>query len=144
MKRYFFLVLLVGFFLKGNSSFAQKKPLGGMSEKATQALLQSGPMVGYSEMKEVGLWVQTTKATTVKFKYWPKGHKDSANYTTEVKSDEDHAFAVTLIADKVLPSKTYEYAVFLRGSEVNRPYPLQFKSQELWQHRKPVPDLLLP
>gem|GEM_PF-6823568 len=37
-------------------------------------LLQSGPMVGYSEMKEVLLWVQTKSSAKVKFAYWEKGN----------------------------------------------------------------------
>ena len=32
------------------------------------AQIKNGPMVGYSEMKEVMLWVQTEKAAKVKFK----------------------------------------------------------------------------
>jgi alkaline phosphatase D len=36
------------------------------------AQIQSGPMVGYSEMKEVMLWVQTQKPSKVKFVYWDK------------------------------------------------------------------------
>ena len=43
---------------------------------AQQSLLQSGPMLGYSEMREVMLWVQTKEAAEVQFVYWPKGKVD--------------------------------------------------------------------
>lgn len=36
-------------------------------------LLQSGPMLGYSEMKEVLLWVQTKSPAKVQFAYWETG-----------------------------------------------------------------------
>jgi len=34
--------------------------------------LQSGPMVGYSNMREVMLWVQTRDSAKVIFRYWEK------------------------------------------------------------------------
>jgi len=40
---------------------------------AQTSLLQSGPMVGYSDIKEVALWVQATEAAEVKIVYWEKG-----------------------------------------------------------------------
>ena len=38
-----------------------------------QAQIKSGPMLGYSEMKEVLVWVQTEKSADVTIQYWEKG-----------------------------------------------------------------------
>ncbi|MDW8296496.1 MAG: alkaline phosphatase family protein, partial [Raineya sp.] len=61
----FFLLLVQGVFSQAN-------------------LLQSGPMVGYSEMKEVLLWVQTKSSAKVKFAYWEKGNATKKTFTDEV------------------------------------------------------------
>jgi alkaline phosphatase D len=104
-------------------------------------LLQSGPMVGYSEMKEVVLWVQTTQAAKVKIEYWEKG-KESPKFTTEeLITEKKNDFAVKLLADQVLPDKKYTYRLLINSKEVARPYPLEFQSQVLWQYRKPAPDI---
>jgi alkaline phosphatase D len=39
---------------------------------AQEKLLKAGPMVGYSEMREVALWVQTTGPAKVRFAYWDR------------------------------------------------------------------------
>jgi len=41
-----------------------------VSNMNAQNLLKSGPMVGYSTMREVCIWVQTTSQAKVKFEYW--------------------------------------------------------------------------
>jgi len=53
-----FLLILGLFFFTTSTLFSQKE------------YLQSGPMVGYSTMKEVLLWVQTTQPAQVYFEYW--------------------------------------------------------------------------
>ena len=34
------------------------------------SIIQSGPMVGYSEKSEVALWIQTKSPSKVQFVYW--------------------------------------------------------------------------
>ena len=48
----------------------------------TNAQIKNGPMVGYSEMKEVMLWIQTEKTAKVKFNYWEQD-KPSVKMTTD-------------------------------------------------------------
>ena len=48
--------------------------------QAQENLLQSGPMLGYSTMREVAIWVQTTDEAQVYFEYWDKKiHKQFSN-----------------------------------------------------------------
>ena len=95
---------------------------------AQQSLLQSGPMVGYSEIKEVMLWIQTKKAAKVKIDYWIKDSKEKFS-TDEIITDHKKAFAVKLIANKVLPGKKYQYEVYINSRLLKFNYPLEFQSQ---------------
>lgn len=103
------------------------------------AQIKAGPMLGYSEMKEVLLWVQTEKAQPVKFVYWDKENPAVKLSTEEVTSRAETDFTVKLIANKVQPSKKYQYEVYLAGKKINISYPLEFQTQTLWQFRTDPP-----
>lgn len=124
-----FLVLLLPFLL--SNSYAQSP------------LLQSGPMVGYSEMNEVLLWIQTTESADVRIDYAVKGQRMRALSTATVKTDGDKAFVAKLIADKVQPGNTYVYQVFINGIGIELPYPTEFQTQSLWQWRQDAPDFTM-
>ncbi len=104
------------------------------------AQIQSGPMVGYSEMSEVLLWVQTKRPAKVKFGYFEQDKPATKKFTNEVVSEKSKAFAVSLIADQVLEGKKYDYEVYVDGKKVVRNYPLSFQTQTLWQYRKDPPN----
>lgn len=116
------------FFFYSFSAFSQKE------------LLQSGPMVGYSEMKEVMLWVQTSKEAIVHFEYWVKENITKKYKTIPLKTLKENAFIVKGIADQLEPGKEYHYEVFINNMLIKRPYPLSFKAQSLFQWRSDAPD----
>ena len=58
----------------------------------TNAQIKNGPMVGYSEMKEVMLWVQTEKPAKVKFVYWEQGASTKKMTTEEVLTTKKDGF----------------------------------------------------
>jgi alkaline phosphatase D len=99
---------------------------------AQAELLRSGPMVGYSEMREVMLWVQTFDEADVKIKYWIKDSSMTKHFTDEVTTEKVSAYTAHLIADVLEPGLTYEYELFINGEIIDRPYPLEFKTQVLW------------
>jgi alkaline phosphatase D len=107
---------------------------------AQGTLLQSGPMVAWSEMRECAVWVQTKKPAKVQVKYKEKGTA-GPELSTEVKATDSRlAHTVTLVADKVTPGKRYSYDVYINGKKVVLPYPTEFQSLELWQYRKDPPN----
>ena len=59
---------------------------------AQKELLQSGPMVGYSEMLEVTLWVQTKDAADVSIVYWSMENPGNKHITNNVLTEKDKAF----------------------------------------------------
>ena len=96
-------------------------------------------MLGYSDMKEVLLWVQTEKAAKVKFCYWDKEVPAIKYFTDEASTSKNTAFVTKQIADQVQPSKKYGYEVYVNNKKVVRNYPMEFQTQTLWQFRTDPP-----
>lgn len=141
MRKYFFFLsffIITEAFL-GNSLYGQKSRKASFVKTAE---LQSGPMVGYSEMKEVMLWVQTTQAADVYFTYKDVSapEKSVVETTERVRTSAENAFTAKIIANKVEPGKTYNYQVYIDGLLVNLPYHTTFRTQALWQWRTDAPD----
>ena len=111
-----------------------------MSLFSQNAILQSGPMVGYCEMTEAALWLQTTKLATVRIEYFnidkPAAVFVSENYTTT----KDVGFTYHIILDKLTEGKKYKYDVFIDNKKVILPYETTFSSKKLWQWRTDAPD----
>ncbi len=99
-------------------------------------LLRSGPMVGFSEMSEVMLWVQTTVEARVRIEYW---NGTVSRSTATVLTKKEEAFTAHLLADSVAPGNVYNYSLYINEQKVEREYPLKFRTQEFWQYRKDPP-----
>jgi alkaline phosphatase D len=110
------------------------------SVNAQGELLQSGPMVAYSTMKEVKLWVQTNAPAAIKIEYWNIDDPNHKFYTETVSTQKTMAYATHLIADQLEPGNHYEYALYINELPVPRPYPLEFESQPIWLWRGDAPD----
>lgn len=127
--------------MKSNFSFisAMIGLLWAASLLGQESLLQSGPMVGYGDMREVLLWVQTKQAATVHFRYFEAGNNSERFETSKTTTQKSTAFTAKLIADQVQPGKKYQYELYINGKKVDRPYPLRFQTQALWQYRTDPP-----
>ncbi len=102
--------------------------------------LQSGPMVGYSTMKEVLLWVQTNKSARIHFEYWNCDNPSAIFETKQITTTKENAFIARLLADQLEPSNHYEYRLYINDNRVDRPYQLEFESQPIWLWRGDAPD----
>lgn len=111
-----------------------------VSTSAQSTFLQSGPMVGYSEMLEVPVWVQTTKTANVQMVYWPLNDKGVAHYTNVVITEKDRGFTALLYADSVEPGNQYSYDIIINGKIVDLPYETKFQTQQIWKWRTEPPD----
>lgn len=101
--------------------------------------MQNGPMLGYVDMREVLIWVQTKGPNHVQVQYWETGKPESKKLTDAVFTVKERGFTAKCIADQVEPAKSYEYAVLIGGQTVKLPYPAGFKTQTLWQWRTDPP-----
>lgn len=105
-----------------------------------QSLIQSGPMLGYSEMREVLIWIQTNQKAKVKAAYWEINNSNNKKFTEEITTQKETAFTAKLIADKVQPSQKYEYEIYINDKIQKFTYPLSFHSKTQWLWRTDAPD----
>lgn len=107
---------------------------------AQKSLLQSGPMLGYSEMMEVLVWVQTKEAANVQMEYWEQGQSQKKLKTEVHQTQKNMAYTLKLIADQVEPSKKYDYQILINGKALKLDYPTTFQTQTLYQWRTDPPN----
>ncbi|GGG15584.1 alkaline phosphatase [Dokdonia pacifica] len=100
-------------------------------------LLQSGPMVGYSDFREALIWVQTKAPADVKIGYFAQGEKE--RFTKTVSTTEEGDYIAKLYPSDVAYGTTYTYKLYLNDQLVPRLYPLEFQTQTLWQYRTDPP-----
>ncbi|MCK6690915.1 MAG: alkaline phosphatase family protein [Thermoanaerobaculia bacterium] len=110
---------------------------------AQRALLQSGPMLGYVDMKEALLWAQTTQAASVHFEYWDKESPETKYLTEKVRTEKNTGYTAKCVADQVEPGKMYSYQLYINDIQVSLLYPTEFKTQALWQWRTDPPAFSL-
>lgn len=103
--------------------------------------IQSGPMVGYSAMREVALWIQTTNEANVKFVYWNTNEKNKKIESETVHTQENSAFTAKVILANLEPGQTYNYEVYINNKKIKIDYELKFQTQKLWQWREDPPDI---
>lgn len=111
-------------------------PIGLLSQ---HQLLQSGPMPGYSELKEAAIWLQTSKKAKVYAKYWIADKKGEIYLTNTVVTNKKAAFTAHLIADSVEPGLRYQYDIYINDEKVNLPYTTFFNTQKIWKWRTDPP-----
>lgn len=105
--------------------------------RAQKELLQSGPMLGYCEQREVLIWVQTNAPATVVAEY--TNDAGSTLSTNEVRTDKNTAYTAKLIADGVQPGQHYTYQLLINGERVVLDYPTEFTAQAIWRWREDPP-----
>ncbi len=105
---------------------------------AQKSLLQSGPMLGYCEQREVLIWAQTTEPARVQVRY--EDAKGNSHLSNEVLTEKATAYTAKLIADEVQPGLSYTYELLINGKEVDLTYPTEFTAQPLWRWRNDPPD----
>jgi alkaline phosphatase D len=106
---------------------------------AQKELLQSGPMLGYVNMKEVLLWAQTNQTAAVQFEYWPTDQPKDKHWTEVVNTEKKSGYTAKCVADEVEPGTAYTYQLYINKKKIELPYPTTFKTQTLWQWRTDPP-----
>ena len=109
------------------------------TQLGAQTGIQAGPMVGYSTMQEVQLWVQTTGPGTVQIEYFDSETPTVTARTAPHLTTKADAYTAKLLADEVEPGRRYGYRVLLDGQAQRFTYPLEFQTQALWQYRNDPP-----
>ncbi len=118
-------------------------PLFSGAQNAAGPLLQSGPMPGYSDMRESMIWVQTTGEAEVFCQYTNIADTRIVRQTNKVKTIKADAFIAKLIADSVEPGQRYNYKLFINDKAVNLAYPTEFSTPPIWKWRTDPPDFTM-
>jgi alkaline phosphatase D len=96
-------------------------------------------MVGYGQMTEVMLWVQTKTPASVQYQYWNSAEPKVKMKSRVVKTTEDQACIGKTVISGLRPGTKFEYELLVNGTPVRRTYPLRFQTQPLWQWRTDPP-----
>ncbi len=121
--------LIFVFFFSHTLSFAQ------------HPLIQSGPMLGYVDMAEACVWIQTKSKAKLALKYWTEGNEKTATTTPTFETEEQYAFTAKLIAKGLKQGTTYQYEVLINGKPFKSPHRSSFSTQPLWQWRTDPPTV---
>jgi alkaline phosphatase D len=98
-------------------------------------------MVGYSEMLEVPVWIQTKVPAEVQMKYWNIDSPDIQHVTKSVNTIKDEAFTALLIADTLEPGNKYKYQIIINGIPASFSYETTFQTQPIWRWRGDPPHM---
>jgi alkaline phosphatase D len=113
------------------------------AQKAGNPLLQSGPMLGYSDMRESMIWVQTTREAEVYAVYTDLSDPGFIRKTNKTKTLKNEAFTARLIADSVEPGHQYSYKIFINKKPVKLPYTTGFRTPPIWKWRTDPPEFTM-
>lgn len=114
--------------------------LVAISVQAQHAKHQAGPMLGYVEQMEVGVWYQTKAEAEVQLRYWKTSEPKNIFESQEMEAEKESYFITKFVLTDLYYGTEYAYEVWVDGNKVVFPYPLTFKTQDLWLWRKPAPD----
>lgn len=103
-------------------------------------LLSSGPMLGYSEITEVAIWVQTTREADVQIRYWLQDQSSQSQLTPVIRTKADSDHIATFIITGLEFGKRYEYELRINKQVIKRNYPLTFQTQPHWRWRGDPPE----
>jgi len=111
---------------------------------SAQKMVVSGPWAGNIEIRDAVIWLEVSASVkSVAIKYYPQaGNPVTGAKTIMYKGELGKEFnPIKINLDGLLMNTTYSYSVIIDGKPVVFSYPLQFTTKDLWQWRKPAPDL---
>jgi len=103
-------------------------------------LTRSGPMVGYSELTEAVIWLQTKQPCKVHLRYWKRGATDTAKKTETVQTDKQTDLIARFTISSLDFGTRYDYEVYLDDQLLKLPYEASFQTQQMWRYRTDPPS----
>jgi len=111
--------------------------LGAVAQEE-KSPIRSGPMLGYADLVEAVVWLQTWEKASVRIEFETTG-EDPRSETIETQPDTH--FIAKFVLSKLKDSSTYTYKLFVDNQPVLFSYPLTFKTQTFWQFRTDPPPV---
>ncbi|MCB0662854.1 MAG: alkaline phosphatase family protein [Saprospiraceae bacterium] len=104
------------------------------------AQIQSGPMLGFVDMMEANIWLQSAMPADVKIVYWKADEPGVVYGTPTITTVAGNALTAQFKIGPIEPGTNYGYEVWANETKVSFPYPLTFKTQEIWKWRGDAPN----
>ncbi|AXX16980.1 MULTISPECIES: alkaline phosphatase D family protein [Leptospira] len=101
---------------------------------AEAAKIVSGPILGYSTLKEVLVWIQTDQASKVALEYSEIGNPRNRYISETIQTDYKTGFIAKLIANRVEPGKSYNYNLLVDGKRIKGEHPQTFQAQSFFAY----------
>ncbi len=106
------------------------------------SLLRSGPMLGYSEIQETVVWLQTWRPARAQLRFWPDGEPAAARLSEEVSTHADGDHIARFVLGDLRFGTRYGYELYLDGERVS---PVEgetsFRTQPMWRWRTDPPEI---
>lgn len=122
----FVLIALSAFTVPAQSA-QQAKPNG---------ILRSGPMLGYSEMTETLVWLQTREPASVEIRYWKRGEPKNIKTAKAVRTTEESDHIARFQISQLEFGTRYDYDVYINGRKQAFDFQPSFQSQPHWRWAK--------
>ena len=107
---------------------------------AQQNFIQAGPMVGYCDIKEAVIWLQTKSNVPVKVAYFLVDNPSEIFYSDTYQSSKEEGYTYHIVLDQLQEGKRYNYYLIINNEKVVLPYETSFTSKKLWEWRTDAPD----
>lgn len=101
--------------------------------------LKSGPMLGYSEMREALIWVQLEEKGSVQIEFWDISAEEKHYKTELVGTSPTTGNTAKLYLNGLEPGRTYEYQLIVDGVVQQFDYELKLNTEPLWEYRREPP-----
>ena len=109
----------------------------------SKAAIRSGPMLGYADLTEASVWVQTTGDADVRLRYWPEGKSAESRTTAASTADEKTDHTALFVLPGLEPGTRYGYEILVDGALARFPAggtTGTLNTQAFWQWRANPPD----
>ncbi|HEY6065376.1 MAG TPA: alkaline phosphatase D family protein [Thermoanaerobaculia bacterium] len=108
-----------------------------------KAAIRSGPMLGYADLTEASVWIQTTADAGVRLRYWPEGTRAQSRVTPELAANDRSDHIALFVVPGLEPGSRYGYEILIGGSVASFPAGGTtgiLSTQKFWQWRSDPPD----
>ena len=111
-----------------------------MAQTARQnSLLRSGPMLGYGEMTETVVWLQTKQPADARIRYWKQSEPKNAKFSKTIKTNEESDLIARFTLSGLDFGARYDYEILLNGKPVAFNFQPTFQTQMHWRWRSEPP-----
>lgn len=97
-------------------------------------------MVGYVQMREAAIWLQTEKPSRVQIAYRPEGTTGDWQETTAIPALAETGNTARIILPGLKPGTSYDYRVIIDGQRLSFDYATRFTTPPYYRERTPPPD----